>query len=516
MPVNTECQEYLLHRPEWSIVRKAIDGERAVKFGDVETVQSGQAVHRYDSFIPRPAGMENEDWDAYLSRAHWFGATGRTAHGLHGMLFSKAPTKTKAEGLDDILANVDLAGNSLDQFASEAAWDLLPTNWGGILADYPTTGEGMDKATSEKAGNRAYLAYYCAESIINWRYDKRNNATVLSLVVLKEPYNAETDDRFTVTEKNKYRVLELDENGDYCVSIYDEAVSLDVPSEGPYYPTMGGKKLKTLPFYPVPGNQPEKSMLLDLAYENIGHFQKTADYENGLHYTGVPTPYATKQGVPKNAQGEDEPVQLGGSRFLFFPEAETVGYLEFQGAGMDQEAKALQACEERMAILGARIISAEKKGVESADAARIHRAGENAVLATFANNLSRAITQAVRLLAQWQGIQATDFTYELNTDYDVATLATQALTAYVGAWQAGAMPKSVLFYNLQAGEQIPPDMSFEDFEAELEADGAQQQEAQVGKLAALAKQFGNTQTGAVPAKAQSGAIPAQAKKGAMA
>jgi len=506
MPVNISCREYDLNKPEWRIVRDAIAGERAIKFGDVSTTQGGIVEHNYGAYLPRPIGMETSDWDAYLSRAHWFGATGRTAKGLHGMIFSKPPVASNApEALQAILNDIDLGGTSLNQFASDISWDLLPTNWGGILVDYPATGDGMDKATSEAAGNRAYLAYYCAESVINWGYTKRNSALMLSLVVLKEPYNASSDE-FTAEIKHRYRVLSLDEAGKYLIRVFEEQSVVKQGKETDtefvmtesYTPKMAGAPLDFIPFFPVPGSQPEKSMLIDLAYENIGHFQKTADYENGLHYTGVPTPYATKQEQPTNDQGQPDPVHLGGSQFLFFPQAETVGYLEFQGTGMEQEAKALEACEERMAILGARIISAEKKGVEAADTARIHRAGENSVLATFANNLSRVITRAVRLVARWQGIDAEDFTYELNTDYDVSLLGPQELTAITQSWQKGAMPDTVLYYNLKNGERLPPDLSLEDFLAELENARQNADDSAAQKLAAA--------VAGVKAKAQGGQV----------
>ena len=502
MAVDSPCREYTLNYPEWRIVRDAIAGERAIKFGDCATDQSGVREHNYDSYLPRAAGMEDEDWDAYISRAHWFGATGRTAHGLQGMIFEKDPVLSVPDTLKPILENIDLAGTHINQFAANLVWDLLPTNWGGILVDYPTVGKGMDKASSEKAGNRAYTAYYCAESIINWRYENRNNVLMLTLVVLKEPYNAVGSDEFSSTIKHKYRVLSLDADGHYNVRIYDDAVDLKAPVES-YIPKLAGAPLGSIPFFTLPGNLPEKSMLLDLAYENIGHFQKTADYENGLHYTGVPTPYATKETQPLDQKGDPLPMRLGGSQFLFFPQAETVDYLEFKGAGIEQEKNALGACEARMAILGARIISAEKNGVESAEASRIHRAGENSVLATFANNLSSILSQVAQLLGKWQGIAgAEDASYSLNTDYDASLLDSTSIDSLTKARAAGEIPRSVYFYNLQQGERIPSNMDFEDFEAELENEASKRADAQGGSLlaAATAARMAQVGPGGQPAK----------------
>jgi hypothetical protein len=48
----------------------------------------------------------------------------------------------------------------------------------------------------------------------------------------------------------------------------------------PITPRIDGNALDYIPFFTCPGGEPEKSMLLGLAFENIGHYQKTADYEN--------------------------------------------------------------------------------------------------------------------------------------------------------------------------------------------------------------------------------------------
>ncbi len=46
--------------------------------------------------------------------------------------------------------------------------------------------------------------------------------------------------------------------------------------------------------------------------------------------------------------------------------------------------------------------------------------------------------------------------YELNTDFDAATLGAQELTALVAAWQQGAISRDTRLHNLRAGELLPP------------------------------------------------------------
>lgn len=461
MGVDTKCAAYTANCDDWRKVRDTIAGERAIRDGGVK-------------YLPRPSGMDDPEWKCYLERAHFFGATGRTADGLHGSVFQKKPVLSDdaPDKLKDMLADIDRTGRTLDQFASDCVWDALPTNWGGILVDYPSAPDNIDRGTAERQGLRAYAAWYSAESVINWRFETRGNQQVLTFLVLHEPYTRKKEgDEFATETKNRYRVLSFDADGNYMVRIYDDGTTNDLatPSE-PVFPKVAGKNLKIIPFFTFPGKEPEKSMLLDLANENIGHYQKSADYENGLHLTGIPTPYATgMSGPPQDKDGKPLPIKLGGTAFLFVPDPSgKVEYLEFEGAGLEQLEKAIQNTEERMAILGARIISAEKKGVESAEAARIHRAGENSVLAAFAQNASDVLTKVIRLLAQWENIPGCEkVTYRLNTEYDVAAMEANLFSAIVQARLAREMPKSVYFWNLKKAGKIPDEMTLEQWDEEL-------------------------------------------------
>jgi hypothetical protein len=123
-----------------------------------------------------------------------------------------------------------------------------------------------------------------------------------------------------------------------------------------------------------------------------------------------------------------------------------------------------------MAILGARIISAEKKGVETAEAARIHRAGENGVLGAFARNMSERITQAVVLMARWNGLGEVDFTYSLNTDYDVLQASAQLISTILTGRMNGELPRRAVYRVAKKAELINEDMSYEEFIETLEQD----------------------------------------------
>lgn len=244
-------------------------------------------------------------------------------------------------------------------------------------------------------------------------------------------------------------------------------------------PTKNGKPLKHLPFYLLPSKEPEKPMMLDLVNVNLAWYRKSADLENGAHWTGVATPYCIGYEPETKYDDEgheipDQPIKLGSSKMLVFPPGVThVGYLELSG-NFNALQTMLSVDEDRMAILGARIISAERKGVESAETAKIHRAGENSVLATFANNLSIVFELILQEYLQWCIASDNDIELKvvINNDYDVVTMSPAELTALVSLWQSGGIPKSVLYDNLREGEIIKGDKSFEDIQAEIQEEQA--------------------------------------------
>ena len=405
----------------WDLVRKSINGQTAIKEAGI-------------LFLPKPNGQDQEQYNSYLKRATYAMFAARTADGLYGQIFSKSPEKLGdlPERFQSLLENVDLTGNSIDQFASDLIWDCLATGWGGILCDHAPVPDGMNQAEKEKAGLTSFMRWYSAENVINWRYDVVNNKMVLAMVVLQENYHVINDDKFNPKAKTRYRVLELT-NGIYIQEVYElienpQTKKLEHLVTEHYEPKLDGEYLDYIPFYPCPSREPEKSILLPIAYLNIGHYQLTADYINLLHYTGTPTPYAAGVEPPmEDIEGKMVPadVKLGGTSILFLrgngEPNPRIAYLEPSGTGAGQLLASLENIKKDIEVMGADIVKEKKKGVETAEAARIHQAGENAVLGSFSLNMSERITQAVRLAARWRGIpqEITDqFTYSLNTDYE--------------------------------------------------------------------------------------------------
>ena len=449
MAVETYHPLYLKRSRQWEILRDCIEGEDAIK-------QKGEM------YLPRASGSDDNQYRAYKMRARWINYTSRTLDGLHGLIFRRNPITECSDELKStgILNNIDRKGTNLYQFLSDSVYDAMITSFGGFMVDMPQADKNMNMYDAEQLGIRPYLRYYNAESIINWRYGIVNGVEKLVQVVLKETKDIPSENEFAHNEKTSFRVLDI-HNGYYRQRIFDVSENGESFVEIPV--TVNNSRLTEIPFVMLPSSEPEKPMLLDLAYCNIGHYQKSADYENGVHLTTIPTGYVTGHKAITDENGNPEAIHLGHDAFLQFEEPEAkVGTLVFSGVGLTHSENALLQSMSDMRTLGSRLVIPEKGITESADSAKIHRAGENAMLATFAKNVSSKITEAVRIIEKWLGLEPTA-TVELCTDYDTMAFDPNQLNSLANLSEAGKMPLPYVFWNIRNGEFAPSDSSLEEY-----------------------------------------------------
>jgi hypothetical protein len=162
-----------------------------------------------------------------------------------------------------------------------------------------------------------------------------------------------------------------------------------------------------------------------------------------------------------------EKLYIGSQSAWVFPDPSAkASYLEFTGQGLTALENNLVRKEMQMAILGARMLEVQKRGVESADTASIHRKGEESILSSIAQVISMGMTRALSWFAQWAGSDS-NVNFEINRDFYPVEMTPQELTALIAAWQSGGISKQVLFDNLKQGEIISSEVTFEEEEARI-------------------------------------------------
>ncbi len=441
-----------------------------------DCVAGQKAIHAAgERYLPKLKDMTEEDYKGYAMRASYVNFVWRTISALSGMIFRRPPVIDVAPSVEPYLNDVTMSGISFYILAQRATLEVLTTGRLGILVDYPQQSvEGMTLADAQKLNLRPSMNVYPAESIINWRTGRVGNQTVLTLVVLTEDHaEDDPDNPFKQKTETRYRVLDLF-NNQYRVRVFrigerkeDEQVGADL------FPLMNGKPLDFIPFYfiGVDDTAPEidDPPLNDLVDLNLDHYRLDADYKHGLHFTGLPTPVVSGY----TRESESEKLYVGSSSAWVFPDPQAkASYLEYTGQGLSAIEKAKASDEQNMAILGARLLSPEKKAVETAQTAQIHRAGESSILSAISSTISIGLTMALNTFCEWAGSPG-EWSVVLNQEFLPPEMTPQELSALLSGWQMGApgLSDQGLFDILQKREVVASDATLEEEQARIAAKG---------------------------------------------
>lgn len=429
-------KEYTASENRWAMCRACIDGD--------DTLKSSSIIAQV---VPKLSGQSEREYSAYVGRARLFNASARTIDGLLGMVMRKPAVVVAPKELLPMLEDMTLALDnkcSLNELAERALYEDLSVGRVGYLIDRPNLNtSGMTQAQVDTLNLRPYVAQYKAESIVDWRFDRVNNAAQLVMVRLVETVEEWGGDVERETIEQERRLLLID--GVYVQRIYREAKGKLIQIGDDIIPLMNGAPLSFIPF--ICDFDVAKPPMLDLVSVNLSHFYTDVEREHGAHYTAIPTPmFAGFQ----FAEGEAFKLGASGGYNSIDPDAKW-GYLEFDGAGLTTLKEIKEEKAHYMAILGARFLEQDKAAAEATSTVKIRKSGETSVLAAIAQKRSRSLTRIVQIMAQWAGI-AGEISVQLNTDYTESGLGAQDLTALVSAWQSGAISQQTLFYNLQQGE----------------------------------------------------------------
>lgn len=449
MPVDSFHPDYTAKITRWTKNRDAYEGEDAVK-------------SKNQTYLVAPGGFTTDDYNRYLTRAKWYGATARTVQGLNGAIFQKDPVIEASTAVELHLKNITLTGIPAVLFAS-TLFDQVQIGRYGVLLDY------------DESMKRPKWCGYPAESIINWHQSYESGNPVLSKVVFKETHER-VRDGYEIEHVTRYRECRLNENGAYEVAVFEEigdSQNRGMAMVESYIPTRRGKMLDFIPFqfFGAEDLTPavSRSPLDDLVDVNYAYYRHSADYEHGLFLTGVPTPVVTGHSLD-----EGQRLPIGSLAAWVFPNPEAKAFLlEYQGHGLQSHERAMANDKVEMATLGARLLEEQPTTAETLGAIQIRHSGETGSLRSMANLASEGLTRVLRWHHWWNGdtenLDDERFNFTLNTDFSTTRLDPQELQALMQLWQGGGISKQTLFWNLKQGEIIPAENEYEDEEAMIEA-----------------------------------------------
>lgn len=453
MPIDTLHPDFQARASQWSRCRDAADGEDAVKA-------------KREDYLPRLKEQQDADYDAYLARGSFFGATGRTIEGLVGAAARKDPEMIVPDALEEMLEDVTLTGQGITEFIKKLCKEVMIGGRAGILVDF----------NEEK--KRPFMAMYCTENVTNWLGDGKQG------VVLKESiHEADPADPYLLTKQTQYRELRME--GNRCVvRLHKKGANGADYSYTEIAPGTRKGELDFIPFRFVGmgggSATPDKPPLLDLVNVNISHYRNSCDLEHGRHFTGLPTPYAS------GVDSQTTAVYLGSSKVLCLPNPDaSLNMLEYKGEGLGALERAMEHKEHQMAVLGASLLLPPKKGVESAETARISKGGESSFLVSLVVAVEEAVEDALQWMCRWAGIGNAEIEVNLNRDFVDAYLTDREILALVQAWQAGAITTEIMLWNFKQGELMPPETDLEELATGLDQEAQKKSEAEMVALKAL-------------------------------
>lgn len=436
-------RDLIHYLPQYKLIDDCIAGEQRVK-------------SRKTEYLSLPGDMADPNNAArylvYINRAVFYGVAGRTLEGYVGKVFTRDAI-VKAPGvLQFVVDDVNGEGVSLDQLTQKAVATVLAKGRAGVLVDYPAVGGGASAADLASGRVKPILSLYQPQQIINWRSERVGGKERLTLVVVAELYTI-AEDTFASRQAVQYRELRLID-GVYHVTIWRQKAGQTTGFEvfqGPMRPlNASGQVFDELPFRFIGPRESssviEKPPMYDLCSINIAHYRNSADYEEACFVTGQPTIWAsglTQQWVKEVLDGK---VLVGSRGILPLPINAAAGLLQVEPNIMPKEA--MDHKEKQMVALGAKLI--EPRQVQrTATEADMDEEAESSVLSSVSRNVSKCIQWALQWAGYFVGVPETSIEFQLNTDFDLASLSPQERAQLVSEWQAEAITYSELRENLR-------------------------------------------------------------------
>lgn len=427
---DTKHPLYLDNASMWERCRDCVGGEADVKKGGVKYLPVQGADVEADS----------TEYLNYKDRAYFYNMSGNTVDALVGLAFKEQP-QMNFEDWDNaeyIAGNVDGGGTPLSVHIKNTLNDVVTTGRGGLLVEYPST-DGETTLEDDK-NLQSTIQYYPTESIVNWGAIMVGGKKKLSFVVLRESSN----DGVELWEweiKEKYRLLRIDETGHVVGQLFD---SNGEPDGDEYKIIANGERLTEIPFFVITEsgdwNSVPKSPILKIVDTNVAHFRVDAELKQCMHLHSNPIPVGT--GMSQMDIERLENVALGGEMLLFSSGTFDLKQINFASSGFRDIQNDLVS---RAIELGARLITPQAGGVESAEAIRLRQAGDISTMASIVLSVTTAYERALKVVNKFMaGTRDIEPKIELNDEMIRPAPDGSLVTAFVGLMDRGVIGTSIV------------------------------------------------------------------------
>lgn len=410
-----------------------------------------------DEYFVRLEGQSDDQYTAMTEMAPVYIIYPKIIDGFTGIVFSKSPNLTGIKEANlDAIENIDLLGNDLNSF-SEKVLDQVFEN--GFCATY----NDYSDETSEP-----FVQFVPASAFVSFRTATIDGKPVVSQFIYTD--DSEVDDpenEFETLSETTFTVLDLvkldeDSSPIFRVRVLTEVEKGESILKSESFPKMNGDFFTEIPIkiHSTEANNftIKRSPLQDLSDMNISIMQRVVDQVYMLHWTALPTPWAT------GVDDDDAVTTIGPSVMLRLSSPESkVGMLEFSGSSASAHQDFIDNLKDIMASTGAQILKKEGVSRETATSVLVRSASQTSLVARLVNNVSLQMQEVFRLHLKWSGVDPDDdYSYTLNEDFIKVDMEPNAQIALVKSWIDGAISHRTLFRKMKEGELVDPNKTFED------------------------------------------------------
>ena len=434
--VDTEHADYVKFKAAWSKVRDCMDGEDVVKA-------------KGETYLPRPSGMTGDYADAYppyVERAHFPLITSYALQGALGIVITKLPEFNVPKKLEYILKTATKDGRSLQQLFLDMIIEIFQTGRSPVLVDIVSV------------KNEFRFVQYKAEEFINWKTSLVEDERSLSLGVLKETKPAD-DDLFSHETEDVYRVLHLDENGNYYTKLYGEEGELEGTKVVPQF---RGKPIDEIPLYNAGSINNSFDMqpipLISVANCSVQIYRKEADLANSEYLSCNPTLC-----IVGATNDKDLPNVVGSSVMIVLPnEAARIFYTQTDTAALSHVKEHISDLYDEAIRHGVAILDA-RKGVEAAESLRIRQSTQSASIYSVYLAAMNAIKQGLTAMCKWGGYNDEDVILDAPSSLTQGIPDSSVLKEIVEGYGKEVIPLPVVHRYLVYSGLLDQTIGFEDY-----------------------------------------------------
>lgn len=371
-------------------------------------------------------------YQAYKTRAKYPDYVFDAVVNYTGILHRKPAVFTLPKGLEYMLERASSKGEGLQALLSRINQLQLRDGRCGLLLELPS---------GETRGTKPYIAVYEALAIKNWDTGEDSlGYESLNFVSLDESRHVMDKSNRTWKWETRERRLILgsplkdEPNGSAVykqILLVDEQITTTVEEASNEFvtPMYEQNKLTRIPFVFCNASdliaEPDRPPLLTLANETIAIYQGEGDYRQSLFMQGQDT-LVVKGGITQNVSGDPEaPVRVGaGARLDVNPEGDAK-YIGVNSQGIPEQRKALETDHSNAASRSGQLTRTDRASQESGEALRTRVAAKTASLVSIARTGAAALTDILKICAEWIGDDPSMVDVTPNVDFSKSSMLGQ-------------------------------------------------------------------------------------------